>query len=549
MMQNSKQKKILEYKDQLNILDCTFRDGGYYNKWDFNINLVKKYINTMLKLEVKIVELGFRFLDKSEKLGILASTNDELLDDLEIPKKLKVAVMINAKEFLNNKKGIQKSVDSVFAKSVYSRVDLVRVAIHVGSALDCYNLLKYINSLGYSVALNLMQSSSISEKKLTAILRKLNKWNFLKVIYFADTFGDMDPSKVLNISSLIKMNYSGDVGFHAHNNKGFALINSITAIQNGVSYIDATIMGMGRGAGNTQTENLLVELESRALVNKKNSINNLLPILLRDFENLKFKYGWGSNLYYYLAAEYKIHPTYIQTMLDDNKYVAEGIINVINFLKNMDSSSYDDENMIKAETGKIGKLNGKWTVKDLKNKRDILLVGAGMNVKKYIKQIQFYIEKNKPMVVSLNFNKYLNSKYIDYYLACDHTRIMLEAYDYSNLDKPLIMPISRVDVDIKKQLKKENLCDFGLQTGKDNFTTISKNGCILKKPLAISYALSFANASRARNILFAGMDGYAKNDPNNGIMDDLFSEYNLKNLRKFYSIIPTNYQIRTKYIT
>ena len=151
------EKKLINKKH--NILDCTFRDGGYYNNWHFNITLIKKYISIMLKLDVKIVELGFRFIEVNESLGILANTTDKLLHKLNIPKKLKVAVMINAKEFLNYSGGIKAAIDKVFNNASNSRVDLVRVAIHIESAVLCYDILKLLDEKGYSVALNLMQSS------------------------------------------------------------------------------------------------------------------------------------------------------------------------------------------------------------------------------------------------------------------------------------------------------------------------------------------------------------------------------------------------------
>ena len=78
---------------KINVLDCTFRDGGYYNNWNFSITLIKKYISIMSKLDVKIVELGFRFIETNESLGILANTTDKLLHKLNIPKKLKVKLI------------------------------------------------------------------------------------------------------------------------------------------------------------------------------------------------------------------------------------------------------------------------------------------------------------------------------------------------------------------------------------------------------------------------------------------------------------------------
>jgi hypothetical protein len=82
-MNKSRQNK------NINVLDCTFRDGGYYNHWNFDLKLIKKYIDIMLRLDVKIIELGFRFLETNQNLGILATTTDDLLDRLKIPKKVK----------------------------------------------------------------------------------------------------------------------------------------------------------------------------------------------------------------------------------------------------------------------------------------------------------------------------------------------------------------------------------------------------------------------------------------------------------------------------
>ena len=180
-----------------------------------------------------------------------------------------------------------------------------------------------------------------------------------------------------------------------------------------------------------------------------------------------------------------------------------------------------------------------------KDKEDIKKI---KEVRKYISQIEDYIYKKKPVVVSLNINKFLDPKFIDYYIACDQTRILLESYDYSNFDNFLIVPLSRVESDIKKQFNKKKICDFGLKIGNNNFQTINKNGCILKKPLAIAYALSFANASKARKILLAGMDGYSKKDINNVIMQELFYDYKSQNLCKMYAVTPTSYNINKNYI-
>ena len=134
----------------------------------------------------------------------------------------------------------------------------------------------------------------------------------------------------------------GPLGIHTHNNKGHALINSVTAVKNGVSWVDATITGMGRGAGNAPTESLILELSRLGLFSGN-------PLLIQPtvtgFTSLKEKYNWGSNFYYHYAAIHNIHPTYVQTLLDDKRYTKNRIIKALKMLTNVDSSSFSKEKL------------------------------------------------------------------------------------------------------------------------------------------------------------------------------------------------------------
>ena len=91
----------------INILDCTLRDGGYYNNWNFNKPLVKKYLSSIKAANIDIVEIGFRFLDKNNSLGKFAYSSDENLEQLAIPEGIHVAVMINAQEYIDSKLGAE----------------------------------------------------------------------------------------------------------------------------------------------------------------------------------------------------------------------------------------------------------------------------------------------------------------------------------------------------------------------------------------------------------------------------------------------------------
>ena len=138
---------------------------------------------------------------------------------------------------------------------------------------------------------------------------KLIKTAKPSVLYFADSLGAMDNEDVSKCIKSIKTHWSGEIGIHTHNNLGKAVSNSISAIQNGATWIDSTVTGMGRGPGNSETEYILIEMSNFS--KKKYNVLPLTKIIKKYFEPLKIKYKWGPNPFYYLAGKHGIHPTYI----------------------------------------------------------------------------------------------------------------------------------------------------------------------------------------------------------------------------------------------
>ena len=110
-------------KNELKILDCTLRDGGYYNNWDFSSELIEDYFKAMVAAKVEYVELGFRFLKKDIYLGPCAYTTSSFLETLSIPKKLKIGIMINAKDIVSN----NLSKNSVVTPGLILSVNISRV--------------------------------------------------------------------------------------------------------------------------------------------------------------------------------------------------------------------------------------------------------------------------------------------------------------------------------------------------------------------------------------------------------------------------------------
>lgn len=322
----------------IKFLDCTLRDGGYYTNWEFEKDLVNQYLFAMSETGVDIVELGFRFLN-TPNLGESAYTSDEYLESLDIPKNLKIAVMVNASDLLkaNN---INDALEKLFPKNANDGlVDMVRIASHpheVQSVLPATNWLK---NHGFDVGFNIMQINEESESTIKDLVSLIIQYP-IDVLYFADSLGNMTPDKVKTVINWLKTKWQKDIGIHTHDNIGLALQNTLTAIDTGVTYVDSTVTGMGRGPGNTRTEVLTIEIAERT--KKKINPLPLLSIVSDYFLPLKETYGWGTNHYYYMSGKYSIHPSYVQHMLaNKSSFPKNDILKILEYLRFNNGRKFD----------------------------------------------------------------------------------------------------------------------------------------------------------------------------------------------------------------
>jgi len=495
---------------KLQTLDCTLRDGGYYLNWDFDENLVKKYISSVTAAKIDIIEIGFRFLSEDKFMGAFAFSTDNYLDTLNLPKSLQIAVMINASELIQYKEGIIGAVNYLFDQKDSSPVEIVRIATKASDIDECAEIAQLLNHLGYRVFINIMQIDSLEKNEISKLSKKIASWQTIEVLYFADSFGNMNPQSVEEVMKAIKMGWDGPIGIHTHDNKDLALSNSMAAADFGANFIDSTISGMGRGAGNAKTEYLLIELVKNNY--GKYLYDALFPIALEEFGILHKKYKWGSSVYYYLSASYGIHPTYVQEMLSDERYGIDNILSALSFLKSTAAPSFSIEKMNRAASGIAGSEKGAWSSSKWLKGKTVLILGSGPGTKKYIEPIQNFIKKHKPIVLCLNINEEVPIDIVDAYVACHETRILIESDKYEELKKPIIMPLLRVSESINKKLQKVEVLDFGLRIQEGVFS-LADNGCILNSPLALAYAISIATSSGSDKVYLAGFDGYESSDP------------------------------------
>ncbi len=539
-------KNLYNFKNlmkNIKILDCTLRDGGYYNNWDFSIELINDYLKATAIAGVDFVELGFRFFDKSTFKGPCAYTTDEFLGNLKIPKKLKVAVMVNASDLLiHGTKDPIKNIKLLFSKKKKSRVNLVRIAAHHDEIKKILGVINVLKKYGYIVALNIMQIADRSEKEITFLVKNISKTP-LDILYFADSMGSLDIKKLVQIIANIKTYWKKSLGIHTHDNMSRAAINTNIAINHGVNWVDGTITGMGRGPGNSKTEYLIIEYES--LLSKKVNIIPLLELIDKYFNPLMHKYKWGTNPFYYLAGMYGIHPTFIQTMIENNRFTNKDILSSIIHLKKLGGKKFNKDLINLNSSIYIGKSPGKWSPKKVISNKDVLIIGSGPSIKEYKKIIENYVIKNKLYVIALNTQKSINEKLINIRATCNSLSLISDRNNFKKIKQKIVLPLSRMSEDITNSLKYNKILDFGLEVKKNKFE-FKENYVVLPNSLVASYALGIATSGKAKNIFLAGFDGYPSDDPRRIEMDEvftLFRKYSKKT--KILSITPTKFKINS----
>jgi 4-hydroxy 2-oxovalerate aldolase len=520
------------------VLDCTFRDGGYYNKWDFDDLLVQKYLYAVASANIDTIELGFRNFPQDKFLGAFAYTTDTHIDSLNIDKSIFVGVMIDASSILNSCFSIDEAINILFQEKSKSRVDLVRIATHFNCVEQCKEIVQALKRLGYKVGLNLMQPNAKSNDELSKVARLVESWNAIDVLYFADSLGGMDSNDVTRVVSALKSDWTNDIGFHAHNNKGLAVLNSLTAIENGVTWIDCTILGMGRGAGNTQTENLLLELEQKYQLNYQ--ANALFDLVLSDFAPLKNYYHWGESLPYSLAAINDIHPTYIQEMLTGDRYSNSEMLQAIDFMSSLDTSHYDQDLLLHARGNTINK--GSWNAKGWCSGKEVLVLASGESLQKYQKDIIQYIKIYQPVVISLNIGREISEEFVDIYLSSNQSKMIAEYNLYTQINKPIVIPKLLLEKAVNKPVTIKKIWDYGLNIKCDTFT-IDETECTLPYELSIGYALSLIDMGGAKSVSLVGFDGYDRDDIRQIRMNELLDLFNKQSLIPITALTPTTYHI------
>jgi 4-hydroxy 2-oxovalerate aldolase len=505
----------------LTLLDCTLRDGGYYNAWDFSPELINQYLAAMKAAQVDVVELGFRFLKNEGFKGPPAFTTDDFVRSLDIPSGLTIGVMLNGAD-LCTEMGWQAAMEHLFPEtSNTTPVDLVRFACHFHELPNALSAASWLVERGYRVGLNLMQIADRTQAEVEQ-LGELASASAIEVLYFADSMGGMTPDDTARIIGWLRTHWSGPLGIHTHDNMGLALANTLRAQAEGATWLDATVTGMGRGPGNARMEELVIEAE--ALRGRRANVVPIMSLIRTYFGPMKNKHGWGTNPYYYLAGKHGIHPTYIQEMLGDARYDEEDILAVIDHLRAEGGKKFSFNTLYVARQFYHGEPRGTWAPATLMKDREVLILGTGPGVLAHREAIESYIRHTRPIVLALNTQSAIDIDLIDLRIACHPVRLLADAKTHIKLPQPLITPASMLPENLRAELEDKELLDFGLGIDPGKFE-FHETHCVAPSSLVLAYALAVTTSGKAGRILMAGFDGYSPGDPRNAEVDMVFAHF------------------------
>lgn len=298
------------FREKIKVLDCTIRDGGLINNHDFDFRFVRQVYKALSEAGVDYMEIGYKNskrLFSPKQFGAWKFCDDEdikkVIDGIE--SKTKISIMVD--------------VDRVDIEDVKPRkespVSMIRVASYVKDIDKAIYLVNHFADKGYETTVNIMAISRALDNELTECLQQLEKESKADVIYIVDSFGALYQETVeFLIKKARDIIKTKEIGIHAHNNQQLAFGNTIEAIIHNANFIDATVYGLGRAAGNCPLELVLGFLK-----NPKFDIRPVLDLISKEFIPLREKIEWGYIIPYAITGILDEHPRAAMALRDSDK--------------------------------------------------------------------------------------------------------------------------------------------------------------------------------------------------------------------------------------
>lgn len=482
------------------LLDCTLRDGGYINDWEFgHNNLISTYERLALS-GVDIVEVGFiddrRPFDRNRSIFPNTAAITEIYGEAKYRPKMVVGMIDYGTCSIDN---VQMQEDSF--------LDGIRVIFkkhRMNEALDyCGQLI----AKGYKVFVQMVSITSYHEEDIIAISKLINNVHPYAVS-IVDTYGLLYPNTMLEYYTMLDKYVDADIaiGFHAHNNLQLAYANAITFVDQRSHkrdfVVDGTLYGMGKSAGNAPIELLAPYLNEH--LSTSYDINQMLEAIEESVKTIYAESPWGYKSIFYISAEHQCHPNYVSFLSAKDNLSSQDINNILQGMERTDIRLlYDKEYAERIYREYIdGKLDDKGNAAKLKAEigdKRVLILGPGKNIKLQEEKVKAYLDKFNPIVIAIN---YIPSGYpLDYVFITKRNRYQ-EMTDLLHEKDCKVSVIRTSDVDTRETAGYV----FGREPLLEQREDIKDNSFLM--------LLKILHMARVKEVACAGLDGYSDSEDN-----------------------------------
>lgn len=485
---------------QRELLDCTLRDGGYVNDWEFGHKNIVSIFQRLVSSKVEYIEVGF--LDERRPFDI----NRTIMPDAESVNRIfagldkgesQVLAMIDYGTCGINK--IQPAAESF--------LDGIRVIFKEHLMYEALDFCRQVKELGYKVFAQMVSVTTYTDEKLEEYSKLVNA-----VMPYAtsmvDTYGLLEEEQLLHIYGILDkhLDRKVKVGFHAHNNfqLGFANAKALLVCNTKRDIlVDGTLYGMGKSAGNAPLELLMMYMNQK--MGRNYEVSQALEAIDSEIMDIYQKQYWGYNLFFYISAACHCHPNYVSYLMNKRTLSVRQIRDILSNLEPGKDLLYDakyaEEVYVKYQDIHCDDKNAITSLKKKFNNREILLVGPGNSMSRQKAKVEAFIAEKKPLVVAVNYApKKIKADYIFLSNAKRYTELMNDMSGTESKDAQIIATsnVTKAADDFNYILKYGTLIDLD--------TEIIDNSLVMLIKAMARIGIKKVN--------LAGFDGYSKRADN-----------------------------------
>lgn len=503
----------------IKLLDCTLRDGGYVNDWEFGHSNLISAFERLVNAGVDIIEIGF--LDERRPFDI----NRSIMPSTECVQKIygkvnkKDSMAVGMIDYGTCPIGnIQPCEESY--------LDGIRVIFKKHLMHEAMEFCRQIKELGYKVFSQMVSITSYSDEELDELIGLANG---LKpyAVSMVDTYGLLYHDSLLHYFEYLNEGLLPEIGlgYHSHNNFQLAYSNCMEVLRKETGrtiVVDGSLYGMGKSAGNAPLELLAMHMNDK--YGKEYGMAQLLEAIDGNIMKIYQKSPWGYNLFFYLAASNSCHPNYVQFLMDKHTLSIKSINTILQIIepgrKLMYSKEYIESLYYQYQKNECDDTDGRKELRERLEGKEIVIVGPGKTIVNDRDKVLAYIEKQRPTVVSINF---IPEGYpIDFvFLSNPRRYIHLVNTMKENKDIEVIATSNVTETKGKFEYTLNN------EVLLDPYAEIMDNSFVM--------LLKVLKDMGAGKIMCAGLDGYSENGPNyaNPDMEYWFARRKSKELNDY----------------